>query len=71
MRELRGFSSTIGSVASSVQGLKMVICDLCEIVVAYDVELRLSIGTQVVDLNNHAAKVLLVVIRVMRIHPVR
>jgi hypothetical protein len=56
MRELRSFSSPIGSVASSVQRLKVV--DLREIVVAYDVELGLSIGTQIVDLNNHAAKVL-------------
>jgi hypothetical protein len=57
MRELRGFSSTIGSEACSVLRL-IVVVDLREIVVAYDVELRLSIGTQIVDLNNHAAKVL-------------
>ena len=69
MRELRSFSSPIGSVASSVQRLKVV--DLREIVVAYDVELGLSIGTQIVDLNNHAAKVLWVVIRVVRVHLVR
>jgi hypothetical protein len=43
MRELRSFSSAIGSVASSIQGLKVV--DLCEIVVSNDVELWLGIGT--------------------------
>ena len=57
MRDLRSFSSTIGSVACSVLRLNSVI-DLREIVVAYDVELRLSIGTQIVNLNNHTAKVL-------------
>ena len=56
MRELRSFSSSIGSVASSVQRLKVV--DLGEIVVTNNVELWLGIGTQIVDLNNHAAKVL-------------
>jgi hypothetical protein len=58
MRELRGFSSTIGCIACSVLWLNVVVVDLREIVVAYDVELRLSIGTQIVDLNDHAAKVL-------------
>lgn len=43
-------------MASSVQGLEVIY--LREIVVAYDVELGLSIGTQIVDLNNHAAKVI-------------
>ena len=58
MRELRSFSSTIGSVACSVLRLNSVVVNLREIVVAYDVELRLSIGTQIVNLNNHTAKVL-------------
>lgn len=58
MRELRGFSSTIGSVACSVLRLNVVVVDLREIFVANYVELRLSIGTQIVDLNDHAAKVL-------------
>jgi len=57
MRELRSFSSTIGSVACSVLRMNSVV-DLREIFVAYDVELRLSIGTEIVNLNNHTAKVL-------------
>jgi hypothetical protein len=58
MRELRGFPGTIGCEACSVLRLNVVVVDLREIIVAYDVELRLSIGTQIVDLNDHAAKVL-------------